>query len=125
MTQEPLFFEDIYEAIRTDVMAMGGFKRVGAMLWPEKMADKAGEHLNNCLNRTRQEKLDPEQVLFIKREAKKRGSYATLFYEADDVGMTRGQPIEPEDERAKLQRQFIESTRLLEQMVGRMQSLSK
>lgn len=53
MNQQPLFCEDIFEALRVDVMALGGAKKVGCLLWPELSADKAGEMLNNCLNRTR------------------------------------------------------------------------
>lgn len=125
MQQEALFHEDIYEALRTDILALGGFKKVGAMLWPEKTADKAGENLNNCLNRTRPEKLDGEQVLLIKRSAKQVGSFATVMFEMDDIGMTRPTPIEPEDEMAALQRQFIESQKSMSLMLKRMESLSQ
>lgn len=69
MQQDSLFHEDIYDALGTDIKHIGGAKKVGVMLWPEKSADKAGENLNNCLNRTRPEKLDPEQIMFIVREA--------------------------------------------------------
>lgn len=123
MGQQSLFYEDIFEALRTDVMALGGAKKVGAMLWPEKTADKAGELLNNCLNRDRAEKLDLEQTLLIKRAAKSVGSYATLFFECDDAGFTRPHPVEPEDEAAKLQREFIEAAKRMEQMTARIERL--
>jgi hypothetical protein len=123
VAQQSLFYEDIFEALRTDVMALGGSKRVGAMLWPEKAADKAGELLNNCLNRDRAEKLDLEQTLFIKRAAKQVGSYATIFFECDDAGFTRPHPVEPEDETAKLQREFIEAAKRMEQMTARIERL--
>lgn len=124
MQQERLFHEDIYEALRTDILALGGFKKVGSMLWPEKLADKAGENLNNCLNRTRPEKLDAEQILLIKREAKKVGSFAALLFEMDDIGMSHPTPIEPEDEYAKLQREFIHAQEEMGRMLKRMESLS-
>lgn len=124
MQQEKLFHEDIYEALRTDILACGGFKAVGCVLWPEKAADKAGENLNNCLNRTRPEKLDPEQVLLIQKLAKNRGAFASLYYQTDEIGMTRPLPIEPEDEKAKLQRQFIEAVKAQQAMLSRMERLS-
>lgn len=123
MGQQSLFYEDIFEALRTDVMALGGSKRVGAMLWPEKTVDKAAELLSNCLNRDRAEKLDLEQTLLIKRAAKEVGSYATLFFECDDAGFTRPHPIEPEDEAAKLQREFIEAAKGMERLAGRIERL--
>lgn len=123
MTQQSLFFEDIYEALRTDIMALGGPKNVGHMLWPDKPADKAGELLNNCLNRTRNEKLDPEQVQFIKREARKRGSFATAYFCCDDAGFARPQPLEPEDEAAKLQRKFIAATAEMRELMVKLERL--
>ena len=66
--QQPLFHEDIFEAIRTDIMASGGMKAVGLTLFPEKGA-KAGDYLSTGLNPVRPEKLDIEQVMVIKRLA--------------------------------------------------------
>ena len=113
MEQTPLFFEDVYEAIKTDVMALGGAKAVGLILWPEKK-EKAGDYLNTCLNRARPEKLDPEQVELIIKLAKEAGSYATRYFQCDNTGFTRPTPIEPEDERAKLERDFIEAVKHLD-----------
>lgn len=120
--QTPLFHEDIYAAIQTVVMALGGSKKVGTGLWPDKPADKAGELLNNCLNRTRPEKLDPEQVLFIAREGRKTGCHAIADYSAADTGY-RFMPIEPEDEKAELERQVVNASRLLHDVIGRLERL--
>lgn len=123
MNQQPLFHEDIFEALKTDVQAIGGSKKVGHMLWPVKSPEKAAEHLNNCLSVIRSEKLDGEQILFIKREAKKVGSFATIFFECEDVGMTKPAPIEPQDERAALQTKFIEATKHLDTLYKRLERL--
>lgn len=111
--QQPLFHEDIYEALRTDVMALGGFKRVGAVLWPELAADKAGERLNACMDRARREKLDVEQLMLISRMAREMGSYATVFFFAEDCGFSRPTPVDPEDERSRLQKEFIRAVKTL------------
>ena len=124
MQQDSLFHEDIYDALGTDIKHIGGFKKVGSMLWPDKPADKAGENLNNCLNRTRPEKLDPEQIMFVIREAKKVGGFATLFFMADDAGFSRPQPIEPEDERAALQRQAIDAIGQFKTLVTRLERVT-
>jgi len=121
--QTPLFHEDIYAAIQTAVMALGGSKKVGAALWPDKPADKAGELLNNCINRTRPEKLDPEQVLYIAREARKAGCHAIADFTAADTGY-KYIPIEPEDEKAELQRQVVSASQVLSDVISRLERLS-
>lgn len=122
MEQSPLFHEDIYEALRTVVMALGGAKKVAGSLWPDKPADKAGELLNNCLNRTRNEKLDPEQVCFLLREGRKRGCHAAADFIGADAGY-QVTPVEPEDEKAELQRQFIECEKALQNILLRLEVL--
>lgn len=47
MEQEKLFYDDIYDAIRSAVHHLKGAKHVGHMLWPEMSVDKAGERLLN------------------------------------------------------------------------------
>ncbi len=121
MQQNSLFHEDIYEALRTDVMASGGFKKVGSLLFPEKSADKAGELLSTCLNTTRPEKLDPQQVVMIKKLAKAQGSFAAVFYECDDIGLSHPTTIEPEDEKARLQREYIESVKALSALASKLE----
>jgi hypothetical protein len=124
MTQNPLFFEDIYEALRADVNACGGNKVVGLALWPKLSAQEAQVRMSNCLNRTRNEKFDVEEVLFIKRLARQKGSFITIAYEMQDVNMTMPQPIEPEDEKARLQREFISAVGVIKQIETRLAKLS-
>jgi hypothetical protein len=119
--QQPLFHEDVYEALRTDVMALGGFKRVGAVLWPELAADKAGERLNACMDRGRREKLDVEQLMLIGRMAREIGSYATVFFLAEDCGFSRPTPIDPEDEKSRLQKDFITAVEKLSTLQAQLQ----
>lgn len=125
MNQLPLMCEDIFEALRVDVMALGGAKKVGCLLWPELSADKAGEALNNCLNRTRREKLDIEQVMLIARNAKEVGSYAAMTFMAQGCGFTVPEPVHPEDEKAKLQRAFIESVELQRRILAQMERVGR
>lgn len=123
MTQDPLFHEDVYEAIRTTVMALGGSKKVGAALKPDLPADKAGEWLANCLNRTRPEKLDPEQLLFLSREGRRVGCHAIAVFINADGGYAAPQPVEPEDERALLQRQFVQAVEISKRIADRLEQL--
>jgi hypothetical protein len=123
VTQPSLFCESLADALREVVRACGGSKPIGARLWPEKAPETAGRLLQDCLNDARPEKLSPEQVLLIARMGRERQCHAVMQYLARESGYADPQPIEPEDERAILQRQFIESTRLQAQLVDRLERL--
>jgi len=118
MEQMPLIHEDIFEAIRTTVQALGGSKKVGHDLWPEKSPAVAGELLNNCLNTTRPEKLGIDQLLYIAREGRRLGCHAVMEYIASDAGYQYS-PIEPKDEMAELQRQYIEAAKTIQALTSR------
>lgn len=125
MNQAALFHEDVYEALRTDIMAAGGMKKVGHALRPKLSVNAAGEWLSSTLNRSRAEKLDPEDVLFIKAMARAAGSLAAVAYDSSHLNLTMPTPIEPEDERAQLQREFNKSVSDLGQLAARIERLSK
>lgn len=120
----PLFHESFTEALRECVTACGGSKKVGALLWPERDVDAAGRHLSDCLNDAKRERLSPEQVVLILRMARAAGCHAGMLFLARELGYADPQPIEPEDERARLQRHFIDASRELSRLVERIQTLT-
>lgn len=103
------------------VKACGGSKQVGPLLWPEKAPDGAQRALLDCLNEDRPAKLSPEQVLLVLRMARARGFHAGMEFIASDLGYTAPTPVEPKDEVAELQRQFIESVRLQSALADRIE----
>lgn len=113
MDQQALFHESLYDALKDCVHAIGESKVVGKAMRPEKTQDEARTWLLNCLNPDRPEKFDPEQILWILRESRKVNCHAAFAYMARECGYADPQPVEPEDERALLQRQFIEQTKAL------------
>jgi len=123
MEQLALYHEDIYEAIRTAVQALGGAKKVGSMLWPDKSPDKAGELLNNCLNTTRNEKLDPEQVVYLIAQSQKVGMHSIIDFIGSNCNY-KFSPIEPEDEKAELMKKFIQATQWQKEIAKKMESLA-
>jgi len=70
-------------------------------------------------NETHQSTTDPESKL-----ARKKGCHAAMTYLARELGYADPQPVEPEDEKAKLQRQFNESVAALLKMGERIQGLA-
>jgi hypothetical protein len=119
VSQPPLFVESITDALREVVRACGGAKVVGCKLWPEKAPDAAARTLADCLNDARAEKLSPDQVLLLARMGRERGCHAVLAFFAAECGYAQPVPIEPEDERAALQREYIEATKVLAHLAAR------
>lgn len=118
--QIPLFFETYEDAIRDTVTALGGNKVVGHMLWPAMPVDEAGRKLAHCLNPEKREKLDIRELRLIRQEARKRGHHILAHFEARDAGYSEPQPLNPEDEQAQLQREFIACVKSLEAIQARM-----
>lgn len=119
-----LFHESLADALRECIAICGGLKTVGKLLWPEKDVDIAGRLLADCLNEAKREKLSPEQVLLVLRLAREKGCHAGMTFIARDLGYADPMPIEPEDERAKLQRQFIEASKHMARLAERIERMS-
>lgn len=121
MTQEALFYESLPDALRNVIQNMGGTKAVAVRLWPEKTPEAAARTLLDSLNESRPEKLSPEQVLWLLAEGRKVGCHAAMNYLARETGYADPQPIEPDDEKARLQREYIEATKVMTKLAERME----
>jgi hypothetical protein len=115
-----LFHDSLTDALNDTVKALGGHKVVGAALKPEKSPEAAGRWLHDCLNPNRPERLEPDQVLFILREGRKHNAHEAINYLLRESGYADAVPIEPEDERARLQREFINAVAVVQQLGKRL-----
>lgn len=122
-TQESLFHDDVHDAFKAVVAALGGAKKVAAAMRPDLPADDASKWLSKCLDPERAEKLTLHQIVYLLREGRRIGCHAAMRYLADDAGYT-ATPVEPEDERAQLMRAFNESVRAQTRLVERMERLA-
>ncbi len=113
--------DSLNDALIDAVKALGGSKQVGPLLWPEKTPDGAQRLLLACLNEDRSERLSPDQVLMVLRMARAKGHHSAIAYILNDLGYSPTQPVEPRDESAELQRQFMESVRMQAVIVERME----
>lgn len=124
MSQQPaLFHESINDALHDLVAALGGSKAVGARMRPELSPDNAGRWLADSLNHDRREHLTPEQMLWLLSEGRKAGIHAAMEYLAHECGYAAS-AIEPEDERAELQREYIEAARAMARMAERIERVN-
>jgi hypothetical protein len=113
--------ETLNDALIACVKACGGSKQVGPVLWPEKAPDAAQRALLDCLNEDRPAKLSPEQVLLILRLARSKGCHQGMDFIATELGYAPPVPVEPRDEVAELQRQFIEAVRAQAELAKRIE----
>lgn len=133
--QEFMMVEDVYEAARITARAIAAShepkkakawaKVVGHMLWPSKDPDDAGKYFANCLDNGRQEKLDPEQLLWLAREGKRVSCHVLMTFMCDAAEYAKPVPVEPEDEVADLMQQsqgllnkFDQVTKRMERLMG-------
>ena len=121
--QLELMHESFTDALGFIVQALGGPKKVGVAMRPDLPADHAATWVRDCLNAHRRERFTPDQVLWLLREARRAGVHAGMAFIARDCGYADPVPLEPEDERAQLQRDFAESVRLQAKLVERMERL--
>ena len=116
--------DSLNSALVECVKVLGGSKQVGPLLWPEKAPEAAQRLLLDCLNEDRPAHLLPDQVLLVLSLARQKGYHAAFGYMADRLGYAAPVPVEPRDEVAELQRQFIAATQTMTALALRMERLT-
>ncbi len=115
--------DSFFDALIECVKACGGSKAVGVALWPSKGVEAAQRQLLACLNPERGEKLSLDELLHIMRLAREKGCHAGVNYICSTLSYSQPQPIEPRDESAELQRQYIEAARAMGKLAERIERL--
>lgn len=122
-TQGTLFHEDIYDALGTTIQFLGGYKKVALMLWPDMRMESAYARLKASLDSTKPEKLSPSEVNLLIREGRKINCHAIMKFLGDDC-LYQVTPIEPEDEKERTQKAFIEATQSLIKAIEKLNKAS-
>jgi hypothetical protein len=122
--QEELWHDSIEEALRSIIDAVGGPKSVAMELWPSRKMTEGARHLHHCLDPERPEKLALCELLWIARKGREAGVHTLMHYLAKDLGYQAPLPVEPDDERVRLQREFTESVQLQRRILNRMEKLN-
>lgn len=119
--QAELFHDDIYAAIGSVVEAIGGYKKVAGWLFPNKPINTAYSHLKACLRDDKPEKLDPQELILILAKGREAGAHDAMYFMADAANYERPAPSSPRDEMAKLQRDYIEAAKTMQQIALRIE----
>jgi hypothetical protein len=118
-------YERVEEALAEVINECGGRKRFAAEMWPNKPQRDAHNLLDACLNPERREKFAPHDLVYILRRGRAVGCDVAMDFVADACGYTRPIPVNPEDEKAKLQREVVEAARTLERSIDRLERLTQ
>lgn len=118
----PECYESAEDALRSAVQALGGNKKVGPRMRPDFA--HADEWLRKCLSDDRRERLDPGQVQWILREARKVGFHAAFDYFASDAGY-KATPVDAEEQIKGLQESIEAGLRQLNERMAQMARLQE
>ena len=124
MQGELPFFESPEDALRAAVQALGGAKKVGAMLWPDKTIDNAGRQLLDCLNASRAEKLELSQIMRVLAWAKEAGFHAPFAWVAGEIGY-EARPITKAEEVDRLTLVVEQSSKTLAAAVAALERMQR
>lgn len=116
MEQDRLFFDGPHDALQHLVRALGGAKKVGHALRPGKSPEDAARWLANALDSDRREALQLEDFIQLLRLGREAGCHIVIQELCRHLGYSEPQPVEPEDQRAALEREFVSSVKRLEQL---------
>lgn len=118
-----LMYEDELDAARAAVQRLGGAKKVGEMLYPEKTPEAAARYLLDALNPSRSERLNPGQVLLLMRRAREIGFHGLAGYFMREAGYSPPVPLDPETETARLAHTLERVMGVADQVAARLERL--
>ena len=99
-------FEDIYDALKATVGALGGSKVVAAKMRPTVDLLKARSWLLNCLDPNHSMKFDPEEVQWIWRAGCDAGYYDGARWAHRDTHFLPADPASVEGQLAAVLKQL-------------------
>lgn len=112
--QQALWHDSFEDALLDVVYAIGGPKEVASSLWPALSPLDAARKLQHCLAPDRRERLAPNEVVWILRAGAAAGCHVAMSYLTRECGYDTPRRVSPDDQRAELQRQFVEGVGQLE-----------
>lgn len=118
------FYDSPEQAMGALVAQLGGAKKVGHALFPDKSVDAAGRYLHDCLNVDRPEKLTLSQWLLILRMAREAGFHGGMQWLAAEAGYD-AIPVSPREEADRLTLVIEQSTKTLSAALATMERLRR
>lgn len=114
----------IEEAIDEVIRRCGGRKSFSCEMWPDKPPRDAHNLLDACLNPERREKFAPWQIVYIAKRGRDVGCHAVMSFLCECAGYSEPSPIYAADERAALEREYIEAVRSIKALSDRIERVN-
>lgn len=114
MDQATLFEDNVYDALEQLVAALGGPKRVGYRLWPDKGVEASAKDLRNSLSPHHRAKLDLFDLIKLLQWGQAEGVHVAMHRICNDAGYESPKPVDREQHVNELQKQFISATKQLD-----------
>ena len=86
MQSEMPFFDSPEDALKAVIQQLGGIKKVGPKLFPDKTVDAAARYLLDCVNSDRSEKLALSQIMMLLRLAHEAGFHTAFAWLSGEIG---------------------------------------
>lgn len=99
--QPKLHYDDVDDALKDLILALGGNKKVGHRLWPAKTMEDASQLLRHSLDKSRREKLDQYELMTLLRWGREIGFHGAKHFIDDGTGYNRSSPSDPKEEKDK------------------------
>jgi hypothetical protein len=125
MDQPALFHERIEEALDEVIKTCGGRKKFASEMWPNKPHRDAHNLLDACLNPERREKFAPHDVLYVLKRGREADCHVAMEFLCGESGYTKPVPIDPESERAKRERELVETVKRAERLIDDIKRLTQ
>lgn len=110
-----------FDAISDDIRAMGGHKAAAGIFFPTRTPDQGAATLRAWCNPNRQEEPDFGQLMVLIESAKQRVGYSEVMRHMEMRLNCRVEFLSPEDEKAKLQRQFASAVEVIQTIAKRLE----
>jgi hypothetical protein len=118
-----LFYDDEFDALQQMIAGSDRtVKQCAAFLRPDLKPESSYAWLKTCLNPQGDQNLKFGQVVSLARYC---GRFDALYYMADELTHARPGPLNPRDEIAQLQRNYIEAVHQARDIADRMERLAR
>lgn len=110
-----------FDAIGDDIKALGGPKVAAGIFFPEKTPDQGAATLRAWAIEGRPERPNPAQVFLLIERARQVAGYSELARYMEQRLNCRIEFMSPDDERARLQREYVAAVQALQSLTRRME----
>ncbi len=125
VTQDKLFYEDVFDVLRAAVQHAGGPKKVSGLLWPTKPERKAHTELLDCLNPDSDRKLCILELMAVLTMARAAGFHQAKHWIDNALGYQPTPPADPIVERDRLAEQMAKMTEAFKEMTRAAERLNE